>query len=150
MPNPRRPYTQHYTAPFSDQNRNLWEQTISWFTRKIYLVGIGIGSSQGDFAALVGHNAFIRYSALKKACTRAAVLPLPELQQGNFAALVGHSTFVCSSALKNAWAPVLPHCHCQDCSLAACFVRSFCFVHMLLMKCHTSLMLQQTPQISTK
>jgi cellulose synthase/poly-beta-1,6-N-acetylglucosamine synthase-like glycosyltransferase len=59
-------YTQHYTAPFTEQNRNYWEQYISHFTRLIYLEGIAGSVANGDIAPLVGHNAFLRWSAVRK------------------------------------------------------------------------------------
>ena len=62
---PELPYTQHYTTPFADQNRNYWEQFISHFTRQIYSE-IGGGVANGDGTPLVGHNAFLRWAALQK------------------------------------------------------------------------------------
>lgn len=59
-------YTQHYTQPFDEQCTNYWEQLISFFTKKIYLVGIAASVCMGDCAPLVGHNAFLRWSSVKK------------------------------------------------------------------------------------
>eukprot|EP00877_Chromochloris_zofingiensis_P006822 jgi/Chrzof1/2393/Cz11g13140.t1 len=63
---PKVPYTQHYTLPFSEQNRNYWEMWVSHFTRMIYFSGIAVATAYGDVAPLVGHNAFLRWSAVKK------------------------------------------------------------------------------------
>jgi hypothetical protein len=59
-------YTQHYTQPFDEQCTNYWEQLISFFTKKIYMVGIAASVCMGDCAPLVGHNAFLRWSSVKK------------------------------------------------------------------------------------
>jgi hypothetical protein len=59
-------YTQHYTQPFDEQCANYWEQLISFFTKKIYMVGIAASVCMGDTAPLVGHNAFLRWSSVKK------------------------------------------------------------------------------------
>ncbi len=59
-------YTQHYTTPFDEQCRNYWEQHISAFTRIIYFQGIAMSVAFGDCAPLVGHNAFLRWSSVKK------------------------------------------------------------------------------------
>jgi hypothetical protein len=59
-------YTQHYTQPFDEQCTNYWEQLISFFTKKIYMVGIAASVCMGDCAPLVGHNAFLRWASVKK------------------------------------------------------------------------------------
>lgn len=59
-------YTQHFTTPFDEQCRNYWEQHISAFTRTIYFQGIAVSVAFGDIAPLVGHNAFLRWSAIKQ------------------------------------------------------------------------------------
>ncbi|WIA41540.1 hypothetical protein OEZ86_008910 [Tetradesmus obliquus] len=58
-------YTQHYTTPFTEQNRNYWEGYVSNFTRTIYFQGIAVSTAFGDTSPLVGHNAFLRWSALR-------------------------------------------------------------------------------------
>lgn len=42
------------------------EQHISAFTRIIYFQGIAMSVAFGDCAPLVGHNAFLRWSSVKK------------------------------------------------------------------------------------
>ena len=59
-------YTQHFTQPFDEQNGNYWEKIISFFTSKIYIIGIGASCCMGDMAPIVGHNVFFRWSSLKK------------------------------------------------------------------------------------
>eukprot|EP00877_Chromochloris_zofingiensis_P011428 jgi/Chrzof1/6539/Cz19g00110.t1 len=66
MVDPGLAYTQHYTMPFSEQNRNYWELFISHFTKQIYFSGIAVATAYGDQAPLVGHNAFLRWSAVKQ------------------------------------------------------------------------------------
>ncbi|KAK9366095.1 glycosyl transferase family group 2-domain-containing protein [Lipomyces kononenkoae] len=44
---------------------NYWEQLIAWFTRLIYLA-IQYATAGGDAAAFVGHNAFLRWSAIQE------------------------------------------------------------------------------------
>jgi hypothetical protein len=61
---PNLPYTQHLTMPFTEQCNNYWEQLISFFTKKIYIGGIGFSTALGDCCPLVGHNAFIRWKDL--------------------------------------------------------------------------------------
>ena len=63
---PELAYTQHFTEPFAEQQRNYWEQYISHFTRIIYMQGIAMSVAYGDYAPLVGHNAFLRWSAIQK------------------------------------------------------------------------------------
>uniref|UniRef100_A0A383WC27 Glycosyltransferase 2-like domain-containing protein n=1 Tax=Tetradesmus obliquus TaxID=3088 RepID=A0A383WC27_TETOB len=58
-------YTQHYTTPFTEQNRNYWEEYVSAFTKTIYFQGIAVSVAFGDNSPLVGHNAFLRWSALR-------------------------------------------------------------------------------------
>jgi hypothetical protein len=41
------------------------EQYVSAFTRLIYFQGIAMSVAFGDNAPLVGHNAFLRWSALR-------------------------------------------------------------------------------------
>ncbi len=67
-------YTQHYTTPFDEQCRNYWEQHISAFTRIIYFQGIAMSVAFGDCAPLMGHNAFLRWSAVKKVGGRADLI----------------------------------------------------------------------------
>ncbi len=64
-------YTQHYTTPFDEQCRNYWEQFISAFTRIIYFQGIAVSVAFGDGSPLVGHNAFLRWSSIRKVRVRA-------------------------------------------------------------------------------
>lgn len=59
-------YTQHYTQPFDEQCTNYYEQFISFFTKKIYMVGIAASVCMGDNCPLVGHNAFLRWSSVQK------------------------------------------------------------------------------------
>jgi hypothetical protein len=59
-------YTQHFTEPFEEQQNNYWEQMISFFTKKIYFVGIASAVCLGDTSPLVGHNAFLRWASVKK------------------------------------------------------------------------------------
>ncbi|KAK9467989.1 glycosyl transferase family group 2-domain-containing protein [Lipomyces arxii] len=47
---------------------NYWEDLIAWFTRLIYFA-IQYGTSSGDAAAFVGHNAFLRWSAVQEVAT---------------------------------------------------------------------------------
>lgn len=42
------------------------EMHISNFTRTIYFQGIAVSVAFGDIAPLVGHNAFLRWSAMKQ------------------------------------------------------------------------------------
>ncbi|KAK9467990.1 glycosyl transferase family group 2-domain-containing protein [Lipomyces arxii] len=44
---------------------NYWEELIAWFTRLIYFA-ITYATSGGDAAAFVGHNAFLRWSAVQE------------------------------------------------------------------------------------
>jgi hypothetical protein len=44
------------------------QQMISFFTRKIYSSGIQVGCALGDAPPLVGHNAFLRWSAMQQVC----------------------------------------------------------------------------------
>ncbi|KAK9365295.1 glycosyl transferase family group 2-domain-containing protein [Lipomyces kononenkoae] len=44
---------------------NYWEELIAWFTRLIYFA-IQYSTSGGDAAAFVGHNAFLRWSAVQE------------------------------------------------------------------------------------
>ncbi|KAK9461690.1 glycosyl transferase family group 2-domain-containing protein [Lipomyces oligophaga] len=44
---------------------NYWEELIAWFTRLIYFA-IQYATSSGDAAAFVGHNAFLRWSAVQE------------------------------------------------------------------------------------
>ncbi|KAK9366566.1 glycosyl transferase family group 2-domain-containing protein [Lipomyces kononenkoae] len=44
---------------------NYWEELIAWFTRMIYFA-IQYATASGDVAAFVGHNAFLRWSALQE------------------------------------------------------------------------------------
>ncbi|KAK9486205.1 glycosyl transferase family group 2-domain-containing protein [Lipomyces starkeyi] len=44
---------------------NYWEELIAWFTRLIYFA-IQYATSGGDAAAFVGHNAFLRWSAVQE------------------------------------------------------------------------------------
>ncbi|KAK9356403.1 glycosyl transferase family group 2-domain-containing protein [Lipomyces doorenjongii] len=44
---------------------NYWEDLIAWFTRLIYFA-IQYATASGDAAAFVGHNAFLRWSALQE------------------------------------------------------------------------------------
>ncbi|KAK9312919.1 glycosyl transferase family group 2-domain-containing protein [Lipomyces starkeyi] len=44
---------------------NYWEELIAWFKRLIYFA-IQYSKSGGDAAAFVGHNAFLRWSALQE------------------------------------------------------------------------------------
>ncbi|KAK9235209.1 glycosyl transferase family group 2-domain-containing protein [Lipomyces kononenkoae] len=44
---------------------NYWEELIAWFTRMIYFA-IQYATANGDAAAFVGHNAFLRWSALQE------------------------------------------------------------------------------------
>ena len=62
---PELPYTQHYTEALWEQRRNYWEGFITFFTRKIYFLAMGIGTALGDTCPLMGHNAFIRWRCLK-------------------------------------------------------------------------------------
>lgn len=66
---PELPYTQHYTTPFDikpEDDNNTWLHMISHFTEKIYFMGIACSTALGGVCPLVGHNAFIRYSDLKR------------------------------------------------------------------------------------
>lgn len=63
------PYTQHFTMPFpipQGREHDYWLTTISHFTENIYRIGIGFSTALGGCCPLVGHNAFIRYAALKE------------------------------------------------------------------------------------
>ncbi|OZJ01690.1 hypothetical protein BZG36_05526 [Bifiguratus adelaidae] len=44
---------------------NYWEHGIAWFTRMVYHA-IRIAVAGGDVAAFVGHNAFLRWSAMRE------------------------------------------------------------------------------------
>ncbi|KAJ8100763.1 glycosyl transferase family group 2-domain-containing protein [Lipomyces tetrasporus] len=44
---------------------NYWENLIAWFTRLIYFA-IQYATAAGDAAAFVGHNAFLRWSAVQE------------------------------------------------------------------------------------
>lgn len=44
---------------------NYWEELIAWFTRLIYFA-IEYATAGGDFAAFVGHNAFLRWTAIQE------------------------------------------------------------------------------------
>ncbi|KAK9477004.1 glycosyl transferase family group 2-domain-containing protein [Lipomyces japonicus] len=44
---------------------NYWEELIAWFTRLIYFA-IQYATAGGDAAAFVGHNAFLRWSAVQE------------------------------------------------------------------------------------
>jgi hypothetical protein len=59
-------YTQHFTQPFDEQKESYWEKVISFFTSKIYIIGIGASCCMGDMAPIVGHNVFFRWSSLQK------------------------------------------------------------------------------------
>jgi hypothetical protein len=45
------------------------EEYVSAFTRSIYFQGIAVSVAFGDNAPLVGHNAFLRWSALRAVST---------------------------------------------------------------------------------
>ena len=47
------------------QIHNYWENAISHFTTMVYAVAIQVACSGGDPAPLVGHNVFLRWSAMK-------------------------------------------------------------------------------------
>ncbi|KAK9451883.1 glycosyl transferase family group 2-domain-containing protein [Limtongia smithiae] len=44
---------------------NYWENLIAWFTRLVY-TSIQYATASGDAAAFVGHNAFLRWSAIQE------------------------------------------------------------------------------------
>ncbi|KAK9366094.1 glycosyl transferase family group 2-domain-containing protein [Lipomyces kononenkoae] len=48
---------------------NYWEELIAWFTRLIYFA-IQYATAGGDAAAFVGHNAFLRWSAVQEIAYR--------------------------------------------------------------------------------
>jgi len=58
-------FTQHVTEPMQVVH-DYWENCIAHFTRKIYRTAISVACSGGDIAPLVGHNAFLRWSAIEK------------------------------------------------------------------------------------
>lgn len=45
---------------------DYWENAISHFTIAVYTIAIRLACSGGDLAPLVGHNAFLRWSAMKE------------------------------------------------------------------------------------
>ncbi|CBJ27221.1 conserved unknown protein [Ectocarpus siliculosus] len=47
-------------------HNNFWENMIARFTNDVYSVGIAMAVSSGDPAPLVGHNAFLRWSAIRE------------------------------------------------------------------------------------
>ncbi|CAM9302511.1 unnamed protein product, partial [Phaeothamnion confervicola] len=61
---PQLGFLQCRTTPLRDQD-NYWEDMIAHFTANIYDVGIALSVSAGDPAPLVGHNAFLRWDAIK-------------------------------------------------------------------------------------
>ncbi|GMH39392.1 hypothetical protein BSKO_07290 [Bryopsis sp. KO-2023] len=58
-------FTQHSTTPMQVVN-DYWENAISHFTVAVYNIAIRLACSGGDVAPLVGHNAFLRWSAMKE------------------------------------------------------------------------------------
>lgn len=64
-------FVQHATVPFLHQedpeHSTLFERFICRFTRRIYWSGILLGVTLGDSAPLVGHNVFLRWSAVAAA-----------------------------------------------------------------------------------
>ncbi|CAM9295184.1 unnamed protein product [Phaeothamnion confervicola] len=60
-------FLQCRTTPLRSPDDNYWQSMISYFTEQIYDVGIAVSVSAGDVAPLVGHNAFLRFEALKRA-----------------------------------------------------------------------------------
>lgn len=62
-------FVQHATTPFTHQeNGSPFERFLCRFTHQIYWSGILLGVALGDGAPLVGHNAFLRWSAVADAC----------------------------------------------------------------------------------
>jgi len=59
-------YVQHFMKALSEQNTSLWLRMISDATEKIYKYGIAYGTAMGDMVPIVGHNVFIRFSALEQ------------------------------------------------------------------------------------
>lgn len=67
--NKRLAFTQHFTTPFDiygDDKSNYWLKIISYFTEKIYFMGIAFSTALGGACPLVGHNAFIRYRCIRE------------------------------------------------------------------------------------
>ncbi|CAN0247057.1 unnamed protein product [Ectocarpus fasciculatus] len=57
-------FVQCRTTPLRAED-NYWEDMIAHFTENIYDIGIALSVSGGDPAPLVGHNAFLRWNAMK-------------------------------------------------------------------------------------
>jgi hypothetical protein len=69
METPDLPYTQHFTMPFvipEKEKWNYWLGMITYLTEKIYFMGIAYSTALGGACPIVGHNVFIRFSALKE------------------------------------------------------------------------------------
>ncbi|CAN0191276.1 unnamed protein product [Scytosiphon promiscuus] len=62
-------FVQCRTTPLRAED-NYWEDMIAHFTENIYDIGIALSVSGGDPAPLVGHNAFLRWEAMKKVSWR--------------------------------------------------------------------------------
>lgn len=45
---------------------DYWEDAIAHFTTSIYTIAIRLATSAGDVPPLVGHNAMLRWSAIKE------------------------------------------------------------------------------------
>ncbi|GMH34702.1 hypothetical protein BSKO_02563 [Bryopsis sp. KO-2023] len=65
LASPKVAFTQHMTTPLQVVH-DYWEDAIAHFTTSIYTIAVRIASSAGDVPPLVGHNAFLRWSAIKE------------------------------------------------------------------------------------
>eukprot|EP00898_Chlorokybus_atmophyticus_P006347 jgi/Chlat1/6713/Chrsp50S06422 len=65
MMSPEVAFTQHLTSPMQIVG-DYWENAIAHFTNTIYKVAVVVACSGGDPAPLVGHNAFLRWTALQE------------------------------------------------------------------------------------
>lgn len=63
---PELPFIQHCQMPFEEHDEDYVQRMIGHFTETIYKSGILIGTCLGDTAPLVGHSAFVRWSAMRE------------------------------------------------------------------------------------
>ncbi|CAN0057476.1 unnamed protein product [Heterosigma akashiwo] len=71
-------YTQHLTTALRITD-DYWQATIGFFTNQIYRLGIRLACSLGDPCPLVGHNAFLRWTALQEVADK-SLLPSGYIQ----------------------------------------------------------------------
>ena len=58
-------FTEHLTEPMQVVH-DYWENCIAHFTKRVYENAVIMSTSGGDMSPLMGHNAFLRMSALEK------------------------------------------------------------------------------------